>query len=631
MRRLILSAIAVTLIHGTALAAELCGDRAPAAITSVSAAGRKCQETIAREGNKFLRAKMIQLSNCMVKGPVSACPTSKETDKIEKAAMKAADKIAAACGEDTAQAGLNSSYATGTDPAVISSCMLSQLNVTGGLEVANAHGPTTELWYDAPAKEGALCVKEISKRARLFADKALTNATVCIKTNMKKGVAGDLSPVCVGSIVGSAFVPPSDTKTAEKQAKLIALTEAKIAEKCAFMDTAGKLPTLFACGGANTITELQQCLMCQGWNTVFDAVQAEYAETGKYVAPGVGALQAAVTAASDGDKLLIGSGTYQEEVVANKNNFSLVGCGGATDDRPQVIPPAPEVSGTGIDSNAVTNILYQSIQVDGQDNNGIRTTNSTGVTYRDIVGDGNLQSAYAIFPRTCNNVVVELCKTKRSNDSPIYVGQSSTILVRWNDARDSVAAIEIENSGNARVYSNYATGNTGGMLVFKDGSLPVQLAQCHEVHHNVLENNNEDNIGSGTVSNVPEGTGLLIVSADSTLYHHNIVRGNNSFGIALTDDAFGGLPIAAEQNPENNYIYDNWVTGNAGFPDEDRLPEGVAADFLAIAISDLVADGNCDSGNVGVYTEIGLTGPTGLPTCTFPPPAFPSCPAPPVP
>jgi parallel beta-helix repeat protein len=631
MRRLVLAALAVIFIQGAAYAAEPCSDRTPAAITSVAEVARKCQETIAREGGKFLRAKMIQLSKCNLNEPIGTCPTSKVTEKIEKAAMKAAEKIGLACGDDAAQGGLNSSYALGTDPAVISSCMLSQHNVAGGLEVANAHGPTTELWFGAPIKEGGQCIREISKRARLFADKALLNATICIKGQMKNGTAGNLSPICVGSVAGGVFVPPTDLKTAEKQAKLIALTETKVAEKCDFLATTGLLPTLMACGGVNSIAELQQCLMCQGWNTVFDAVQQQYSETGKFVAHGPGALQAAVTAASDGDKLLIASGTYEEEVVANKNNFSLVGCGGATDDRPRVIPPAPEVSGTGIDSNAVTNILYQSLRVDGQDNNGIRTTNSTGVTYRDIVGDGNLQSAYAIFPRTCNNVVIELCKTTRSNDSPLYVGQSSTILVRWNDARESVAAIEIENSGNARVYGNYATGNTGGMLVFKDGSLPVQLAQCHEVHHNVLENNNTPNFGSGTVAGVPRGTGLLIVSADSTLYHHNILRGNESFGLALTDAAFGGLPIPAEQNPENNYIYDNWVTGNAGFPDETILPPGVSGDFLAIAISSLPADGNCDFGNVGAYTEIGLSGPGGLPDCTFPPPAFPLCPAPSVP
>ena len=169
------------------------------------------------------------------------------------------------------------------------------------------------------------------------------------------------------------------------------------------------------------------------------------------------------------------------------------------------------------------------------------------MTFRDIVSDGNLQSAYSIFPVTSNNVLVELSKVFRVNDAPLYIGQSSSIVVRYNDVRDSVAGIEIENCGNAQVYGNYSANNTGGILVFKDGSLPVQLAQCHEVHHNVFENNNTPNFGAGTVAGVPDGTGMLIISVDTTPFHHNISRGNNTVRPRVPRSAGGVLRPAVQR------------------------------------------------------------------------------------
>jgi parallel beta-helix repeat protein len=600
-----------------------CPDRVPAPITSVAAGARKCQEAIAKEAATFLKLQMTQLANCRLKQPAGTCPTSKETEKIEKAAIKATDKIAKACGDDAAQSGLTSSYASGTDDAVISSCLLSQHNVVGALVVANATGTTTEAWPNQ-TKERGKCLKEISKSATLFVTSALANAANCVKTQMKNAVAGDLAPVCIGSFSGGSFVPPTDAKTAQKQDKLVQKIEANLAKKCAAAETDGSIATIFACAGSSTVAELQQCTLCTGWGAVMDALAQQYSETGSYVANGAGALQAAVDAASAGSKLLIGSGDYAEEVLIAKDNLSLVGCGGARNNRPRIVPPPVEAFGQGIRANGVNGLLFQSLSVFGQQNDGLRITAANGVTFRDIVADGNLASAYAIFPRTCNNVLIELSEATRCRDAPLYVGQSSGVVVRFNEVRDSVAAIEIENCGNAEVYNNYTTNNTAGLLVFKDGSLPVQLSQCHAVHHNLFENNNTPNFGTGTVALVPDGTGILVISNDTTPFHHNISRGHNTFGLALTDQVFSefGPPFSADQAPQQNYFFSNIITGNGGTPDF-----AFGADVLAVATSDLVGGGNCQSDNI-YGTEILFT---ALPACTLPPPSFPTCPAPSVP
>ena len=106
MRSLLVSALAVAVMPGAAHAALTCANRTPAAITSVAPAALKCQEKIASEGAKFLKAKMKTLAGCRAnaKVPTGGCPTAKDTEKIEAAATKAADAIAKACGDDAAQA-----------------------------------------------------------------------------------------------------------------------------------------------------------------------------------------------------------------------------------------------------------------------------------------------------------------------------------------------------------------------------------------------------------------------------------------------------------------------------------------------------------------------------------------------
>jgi parallel beta-helix repeat protein len=626
MRSLLLSALAALLLPQAASAAT-CADRTPAAITTVAPVALKCQEKIASEGAKFLKAKLKALAGCRAskKNPTGSCPTAKDVEKIEKAAATATASIAKACGDDAAQAGLTSSYASLTDPGPISSCMLSQHNVIGEWIVANSNGATNEAW-PSTGKEREACVKELNKTAWQVADLTLKHASNCVKTQMKNGVAGNLAPVCIGSFAGGSYVPPTDVKTADKVAKLFAQVEGKIAKKCGPVVALGQVDTLFACPGATTVADLQSCIVCEGFGGSADALAQQYSESGDFVANGPGAIQAAVTAASVNDKLLIASGTYAEEVVINTNGLSLVGCGGATDDRPRIVPPTPEVNGRGIRANGIDGLTFQSLYTFGQANDGIRVSLANGLTFRDIVGDGDLKSAYAIFPITSNDVLIELSKVYRVDDAPLYVGQSSGIVVRYNDVRDSVAGIEIENCGNAQVYGNYSSNNTAGILVFKDGSLPVQLSQCHAVHHNVFENNNTPNFGSGTVAGVPDGTGMLIISNDSTPFHHNIARNNDTFGLAFFDQQIAsfGPPFSADSVPQDNFIYANWLSGNGGTPDPGV---GFGGDAVALFLNSPA--GNCQANNF-FTTEVGFV--SALPACTtLPPPPFPSCPAPSVP
>jgi hypothetical protein len=91
-----------------------------------------------------------------------------------------------------------------------------------------------------------------------------------------------------------------------------------------------------------------------------------------------------------------------------------------------------------------------------------------------------------------------------------------------------------------------------------------------------------------------------------------VVKGNNSFGIALTNycvatnlSATDCAALDIEPNPDGNRILTNTVTGNAAAPDPSFPP------IFAVDLAwDTMGSDNCWSGN-----RAGTTFPAPLPAC----------------
>ncbi|GIS71112.1 MAG: hypothetical protein CM1200mP10_06890 [Candidatus Neomarinimicrobiota bacterium] len=102
------------------------------------------------------------------------------------------------------------------------------------------------------------------------------------------------------------------------------------------------------------------------------------------------------------------------------------------------------------------------------------------------------------------------------SDAGIYVGQSKDIVVRNNIAYGNVTGIEIENSVNALVENNEVYDNAGGILVFLLPNNPSKVSINCKIINNYIYNNNHVNFGEpgSIVSNVPQGTGLMVMAGD---------------------------------------------------------------------------------------------------------------------
>ena len=157
------------------------------------------------------------------------------------------------------------------------------------------------------------------------------------------------------------------------------------------------------------------------------------------------------------------------------------------------------------------------------------------------------KSTYGIFPVQSSNVLVETSSATNIRDAGIYVGSSQNVVMRYNTAVGNVAGMELENSANGTVYGNYASGNVGGLLIFKLPGPPVQAGNDHEVMFNVVDANNvTPNFCkapfTGSVCGIPPGTGMVILATRHSTYHHNLVTNNNTYGVAAIDqEAFDAL------------------------------------------------------------------------------------------
>lgn len=335
-------------------------------------------------------------------------------------------------------------------------------------------------------------------------------------------------------------------------------------------------------------------------------------------------VQGALVVAWPGSTVCLGEGTFRfdMELTLETSGVTIKGQG--------LDKTILDFTGQDIGANGIAitgdQVTLQDLSVKNTPGDGIRAQNVEDIVFRRIGviwdADSSEESgAYGLYPVGCTTVLIENSVVKGARDAGIYVGQSTNIIVRDNEAYGNVAGIEIENSHGAEVYGNHAHDNTAGILVFNLPGLPIKGGSKANVHDNLVENNNLANFApGGIIKNVPSGIGMLILACDDNEFHKNTIRGNSSTGIIIAHyiaGLFGGF-----NDPEYNlYSSNNWIHDNI-FEDNGAKPDGI----LAIAagpkpLSDVLFDGcaestdrnngNCMSNNgAGRFTDMDLC-PTG--------------------
>ncbi len=218
---------------------------------------------------------------------------------------------------------------------------------------------------------------------------------------------------------------------------------------------------------------------------------------------------------------------------------------------------------------------------------------------------------YGIYPVKSRNILIEDSQSFGAADAGIYVGQSSKVVVRRCRAEQNVAGIEIENTIDADVYDNVATGNTGGILVFNMPNLS-QPGHSTRVFKNRVTQNNLDNFGAkGTaVASVPAGSGVVINSNSKVEVFDNDVADNRTANVIISSYfstgyySDKGVEPGYDPYPRAIYIYANRFAGGGDSPDGLELK---ALKTLMFGINghfpDVVWDGYVDPKRAAVAEE----------------------------
>ena len=217
---------------------------------------------------------------------------------------------------------------------------------------------------------------------------------------------------------------------------------------------------------------------------------------------------------------------------------------------------AGQVEGAqGLSITNCTNITLEDFTVQNAKGDAIKCQYVNGITFRRVKaqwlgGPKPTNGAYGLYPVQCENVLIEHCVAIAASDAGLYVGQSKDIIVRFSEAFDNVAGIEIENSTRADVYGNNVHGNTGGILVFDLPDLAVKEGKQVRIFDNIIKDNNIDNFApeGNIVGKVPSGTGIMVMATEQVEVFDNTIINNKTAGTAVVS-----YYITEEETKDSQY------------------------------------------------------------------------------
>ena len=312
-------------------------------------------------------------------------------------------------------------------------------------------------------------------------------------------------------------------------------------------------------------------------------------------------LQEKLLDAKPGDVIEVPEGTFQfdRSLSLRVDNVTLRGQGM---DKSILSFKGQKAGAEGLLVNA-NGFTLENLAIEDSKGDGFKISQSENVTIRGVRvewtgGPSTSNGGYGLYPVLCKNVLIENSVTIGASDSGIYVGQSRDVIVRNNRAERNVAGIEIENTINADVYENVATGNTGGILVFNMPAL-TQQGDAIRVFKNKVVANNLGNFGAkGTpVASVPAGSGVVINSNDNIEIFDNDIADNQTANIIVSSVYSTGYKDDKASSefdpyPELIYVHGNRLSGGGNSPDRvDFKALKVAMYGLAGRLPDVVFDG----------------------------------------
>ncbi|MCX8491270.1 MAG: right-handed parallel beta-helix repeat-containing protein [Cyclobacteriaceae bacterium] len=185
------------------------------------------------------------------------------------------------------------------------------------------------------------------------------------------------------------------------------------------------------------------------------------------------------------------------------------------------------------------NIVLEEFSIEDAKGDNLKVNDTRGIIFRKIRsswadGPSPENGAYGFYPVLCTNVIIEDCIAIGSSDAGIYVGQSDSVIIRYNKAYWNVAGIEAENSKWVQIYGNEANHNTGGLLIFDLPGL-TKYGHSTKAFKNHIHDNNHENFAQkgNVVASIPPGTGVMILATHQVELFDNDILNNRTTGVGI--------------------------------------------------------------------------------------------------
>lgn len=336
------------------------------------------------------------------------------------------------------------------------------------------------------------------------------------------------------------------------------------------------------------------------------------------VSPGE-SIQAAIDAASPGDKILVFAGEYTEThggpngLQVNKP-LKLIGKK-KSGQRPVLLAGPGQEDGIHVEpddpNTPIDGFMIKGFVIQGFPGNGIhlRYVNNFRIEKNETAD--NLENG--IFPTLSANGMVKKNVSYGSEDTALWVEASENVRVLKNILHSSPTGLEVTVSNNVEMKGNEVYNNVIGIGIYHPNAAtlpaPPEVGNLEIVKNRVYDNNLPNSVSGGLVGEIPTGGGILVLGVSDVTVANNTVENNGFYGVAMVDwclavadSSFNcdvSAPIA-DPAPRNNVAQNNKFIGNGTAPGDHPLAP-LAADIVHIAGPDL---GNCFSGNAYTTTNL---------------------------
>jgi len=291
-------------------------------------------------------------------------------------------------------------------------------------------------------------------------------------------------------------------------------------------------------------------------------------------------IQDAENAANPGDTIFVPPGIYRETVHVNKDDLTIVGS------REAIIDASGFANGIQVGADILFSVGPKGIPV--CPTVAVKTFKLIGLTIRNATQNGVFLSGvdtytilrgrfidngdYGVFPSCSNNGQIGFNYVTGGVDTCIYIGNDVGANITGNQATGCTVGIQIVNSSDLQLTENVVTGNTTGILAIVDPLNPLTSTNNVLIESNsVLSNNLPNRASEPALARIPVGTGILNVGSDNMRILNNKIEGNNTLGVAITQNPLASQDPRIDPNPDGNEVRQNVVLDN-GMQPTQNLP-----------------------------------------------------------